>query len=224
LKNQHKTALVLGATGLVGSELVKILLEKNYEKVILLVRKRIPLEHEMIEQHVIDFEQLSEYKELFQATNIFCCLGTTIKKAKTKMAFRKVDFTYPLEAARLSKEMGAERYLIVTAMGANAKSHFFYSQVKGEVEEALRDLDLPSLHIFRPSLLLGKREEFRFGEKVAEKASNVLNTLLVGPLRPYRGIHAKKVAAAMAVMAESSKTGSHVYLSNEIDRVVGFPT
>ncbi|MEW9050649.1 MAG: NAD-dependent epimerase/dehydratase family protein [Neobacillus sp.] len=218
METQHKTALVLGATGLVGSELVKILLEKqNYEKIILLVRKRIPIEHDMIEQHVIDFEQLSEYKELFKASNIFCCLGTTIKKAKTKMAFRKVDFTYPLEAASFSKEMGAEKYLIVTAMGANAKSYFFYNQVKGEVEEALRDLDLPSLHIFRPSLLLGKREEFRFGEKVAETASSVLNTLLVGPLRPYRGIHAKKVAEAMAVVAESSKTGNHVYLSNEID-------
>ncbi|OLS35585.1 NAD(P)H-binding protein [Bacillus sp. MRMR6] len=223
MKNHHKTALVLGATGLVGSELVKLLIEQhNYEKILLLIRNKISLEHDSVEQYVVDFERLSQYKELFKASHIFCCLGTTIKKAKTKMAFRKVDYLYPVEAAGFSKEMGAEKYLIVTAMGANSKSRFFYNQVKGEVEEALIHLDLSSLHIFRPSLLLGNREEFRFAEKAAEKASGVLNPLLVGPLRPYRGIHAKKVAAAMAVVAESTKTGNHVYLSNEIDRMVGF--
>jgi len=136
--------------------------------------------------------------------------------------FRKVDYEYPEEAAKLAKENGAEKFLIVSSMGADPKSLFFYSRVKGDVEEALISLNLPSLHIFRPSLLLGERSEFRLGEKIAEKASGVMNKLMVGPLRPYRGIQARKVAAAMAFVAQSNKKGNNIYLSHEMDSMVGF--
>ncbi len=214
---------MLGATGLVGKELVQILSENGYyQKVHLLVRRPIEVESEICEVHIVDFNELHKYHELFQVTDVFCCLGTTIKVAKTKEAFRKVDYEYPIEAAKLAKENGAEKYLIVSSMGADTKSLFFYSRVKGEVEETLSNLNIPSLHIFRPSLLLGKRDEFRLGENLAERASRVLNKIMIGPLRPYRGIQARKVAAAMVFVAQSNKKGKHIYLSHEIDSIVGF--
>ena len=218
-----KTALVLGATGLIGKELVHILSENgHYQKVYLLVRRPIEVESKVCEVHIVDFDKLHQYNELFQVTDVYCCLGTTIKVAKTKEAFRKVDYEYPIEAAKIAKENGAKKYLIVSSMGADTKSLFFYNRVKGEVEETLINLNIPSLHIFRPSLLLGKREEFRLGEKFAEKASGVMNKIMIGPLRPYRGIQARKVAAAMAVVAQSDIKGKHIYLSHEIDSMVGF--
>lgn len=218
---KKKTTLVLGATGLVGNELVKILVEKNfYEEIHLLVRKSIQPIDPVCKVHVVDFDSLETIsRELFHVTDVFCCLGTTIKKAKTKEAFRKVDYQYPLEAAKLASASGVEKYLIITAMGANSKSKFFYNQVKGDIETALKELNMPALHIFRPSLLLGDRGEHRFGEDVAAKFSGVLNTLMVGPLRQYRAIEAKMVAAAMAVAAQSTKSGINIYPSHEIQRL-----
>ncbi|EKN69756.1 NAD-dependent epimerase/dehydratase [Neobacillus bataviensis LMG 21833] len=217
----NKTALVLGASGLVGNELVKTLIQRNqYNKIHLLIRRPIEnFESPVCEQFIADFDKLEAYSELFQVTDVFCCLGTTIKKAKSKEVFRKVDFEYPLEAAKLALKGGAEKFLIVSAMGADSKSRFFYNQVKGDVEKSLKTLNLRSLHIFRPSLLLGKRKEFRFGEKLAAKASGLLNKVMVGPLRPYKAIEAKKVALAMAITAESGKNVMNTYPSHEIERI-----
>lgn len=220
MSHRKKSALVLGATGLVGKELVKILWEQNqYEKIRVLTRRPVKMKGQVCEPHIIDFEELQIHSDLFGVTDVFCCLGTTIKKAKTKEAFRKVDYEYPVMAAKLAKDQGAEKFLIITAMGANSNSTFFYNRVKGDVEDSLRNLNLPALHIFRPSLLLGNREEFRFGEKLAEKASGFLNALMLGPLRPYRGIHTSKVAAAMAAVADSNKNGTNIYLSHEIEQI-----
>ncbi|MGG3560842.1 oxidoreductase [Neobacillus rhizosphaerae] len=220
MNNQGKTALILGASGLVGKELTKILIQKNtYEKIFLLVRRPIEMIDSVCEPHVVDFDHLHNYEELFHATDVFCCLGTTIKKAKTKEAFRKVDYDYPVDAAKLAYKGGAENFLIVTAMGANPKSLFFYNQVKGDVEETLKKMNLPSLHIFRPSLLLGDRGEFRLGEKIAAKASGLINVLMVGPLRTYKAIEAKNVAAAMAEVALLNNKGIHIYPSQEIEQL-----
>jgi uncharacterized protein YbjT (DUF2867 family) len=223
MSSNKKSALVIGATGLIGKELVKILIDSNqYEKIKLVVRRPIDIESKICEEHIVDFNQLHTYPELFKVSDVYCCLGTTIKVAKTKEAFRRVDYEYPVVAAKLAKENGVQKFLIVSSMGADPKSLFFYSRVKGDVEATLTSLNLPSLHIFRPSLLLGERSEFRFGEKIAEKASGVMNKLMVGPLRPYRGIQAKKVAAAMAIVAQSSKKGNNIYLSHEMDSMVGY--
>ncbi|PLS08562.1 NAD(P)H-binding protein [Neobacillus cucumis] len=212
-------ALILGASGLVGKELVKILVQqKRYEKIILLVRRPIEIKESVLELHTVDFNHLGNYSELFNnVTDVYCCLGTTIKKAKTREAFRKVDYVYPLEAAKVAKSRGVENFLIITAMGANPKSSFFYNRVKGEIEESLTMVFLPAINIFRPSLLLGEREEFRFGERLAANVSGFLNKLMVGPLRPYRAIEAKKVAAAMAAVASTPKKGVHIYSSQEIE-------
>jgi uncharacterized protein YbjT (DUF2867 family) len=220
VNNRVKTALVLGGSGLVGKALVETLIQQNtYKKIVLLVRRPIEIINPVCEPHVVDFDHLENEAELFQVTDVFCCLGTTIKKAKTKEAFRRVDYDYPVKAAKLSYNAGVENFLIVTAMGANPKSLFFYNKVKGDVEETLKKLELPSLYIFRPSLLLGNREEFRLGEKIAAKASNILNLFMVGPLKTYKAIEAKKVAAAMAEVASSENKGVHIYRSDEIQQL-----
>jgi uncharacterized protein YbjT (DUF2867 family) len=213
-----KKALIAGATGLIGKELLALLLEDpQYEQVIALVRKALPIQHKKLVQQVTDFDHLEEVSEHFRdVADVFCTLGTTIKKAKTKEAFRKVDYEYPVRLAQLAMQNGAQQFLIVTAMGANRDSGIFYNQVKGQVEEKLRGIGLPALHIFRPSLLLGERAESRLGEQIGSVLAGVLTPLMVGGLRKYRPIHVKTVAQAMVHTARSQAKGLHVYSSEEI--------
>jgi uncharacterized protein YbjT (DUF2867 family) len=216
----EKTALVLGANGLIGKELVQVLLRRRqYQTIRLLVRRQLGVNKPGCEEHVVDFDRLHHYPSLFQVNDVFCCLGTTIKKAKSREAFRKVDLHYPLEAARLAKQAGVRQFLIVTAMGANPQSPIFYNRVKGEVEEALQAIGFPSLQLFRPSLLLGERSEFRLGERAMATISPVLHPLLVGPLRPYRAIKANTVARAMAIMAQTNPGGVAIYPSDKIEQI-----
>ena len=214
------TAIVAGATGLVGRELVRLLLsDLDYDKVIALVRRPIELNHEKLIQRMTDWEEgpLEQViKDDLNGSHVFCALGTTIRKAKTKEQFRKVDFDYPVWLGRLAKKYGASSFLIVSAMGASKDSLFFYSQVKGEVEESLKDLDLPSLHIFRPSLLLGQRDEFRFGEKMAEILGGLFSFLMIGGLRQYKPITGTAVAQGMIQAAKKGSKGTRIYRSDQI--------
>ncbi|WP_369426627.1 oxidoreductase [Paenibacillus ehimensis] len=179
-----KQAIVAGSTGLVGRELVSLLLDHPaYDRVITLVRTSSGIRHPKLEQRVISFDRLADESAVgFEGADVFCALGTTIKKAKTREQFRKVDYGYPMELGRLASASGAAQFLIVTAIGADKQSVFFYSRVKGETEDGLRALGLPSLHIFRPSLLLGEREEVRFGERMAALLSRVAGFAMRGPL------------------------------------------
>ncbi|ARU63482.1 oxidoreductase [Tumebacillus avium] len=214
MNNTKKSAFLVGASGLVGGEvLTQLLSNDTYSKVTIFVRKPLPHSHAKLEQVVVDFDNLPAYSEHFLVNDLFCCLGTTIKIAKTKEAFRKVDYTYPLELARLAKEHGVEKFLIITAMSANAKSSVFYNQVKGQVETDIRALDLPSLHIFRPSLLLGERKEFRLGEQMGTVVSKALTPLIPAKYKP---IHGRTVAAAMIKVAQDGQSGTHVYESDRI--------
>lgn len=215
---QSKQALVAGATGLIGRELVQLLLDSPaYEKVTVLVRRPLSLGHPKLEQVVVDFDRLRDFQAAFAGVqDVFCCLGTTIKKAKSKEAFEKVDYAYPVELAKLAKEHGADKYLIVTAMGSDAQSSLFYNKVKGRVEQTLEKMSLPALLIFRPSLLLGDRDEFRFGEHTAALITQALPFLFAGPLRKYKPIQGRTVAAAMREAAQQSVSGMRVLASNEI--------
>ncbi|MFE4352797.1 oxidoreductase [Peribacillus butanolivorans] len=215
-----KTALILGATGVVGTHLVKELSKSNnYKEIYLLTRREIESKEPNCEVHVVEFDNLVRYADLFNVTDVFICLGTTIKKAKSKEAFRKVDFEFVIEAAKMAKASNVEKFLVITAMGANSKSKFFYSRVKGDVEGTLQQLELNSVHIFRPSLLLGERKEFRAGEKISGMIGSFAKFLFVGPLRPYRAIEANKVAAAMYVAAQKPTQGYHFYNSDEIEKL-----
>ncbi|GAB2577474.1 oxidoreductase [Spirosoma areae] len=208
----QKTALVLGATGLIGDLLTHRLLDSPaYEKVKVLVRKSLTWQHPRLQEILFDFNHPNGL--VTQADDIFCCLGTTIKKAGSKEAFVKVDYQYPIDIARLSLASGAQQFAIVTAMGANADSSIFYNRVKGEVERDLTALDFPALLIFRPSLLFGNRSETRLGERIAAGAMRLL-----GPLIPakYKGINAAKVANALLQTTQQGLTGKHVFESDAL--------
>ncbi len=217
-----KSALLLGASGLVGGHCLQLLLEDEaYAKVAVWVRKPLALRHPQLEQLVVDFARLESYAELAKANDVFCCLGTTIKKAGSQEAFRQVDFTYPLEIAKIAAANGAEQFLLVSSLGANPKSAIFYSRVKGEVEAAITPLPFRAIHIFRPSLLLGERQEMRLGEKIGEKVAGAFSFLLSGPLRKYRPIHARVVAAAMIAVAKQNLAGVNIFESERIQEVGG---
>lgn len=213
-----KAALLVGASGLVGSELLNCLLNgPEYSKVVVLVRKSLGIKHPKLDERVIEFKHLDLYKDCFRVEDVFCCLGTTIKKAGSQDAFKKVDVDYPLEMGRLSKEMQCEKFIIISSMGANPDSTVFYSRMKGLLEQKLKEMEIKSLHIFRPSLLVGNRKEYRLGEKVATFLGKGLSFIFIGALKKYKPISANTVAKGMYQAAQSKVEGIHTYLSHEID-------
>ncbi|SFF04714.1 Uncharacterized conserved protein YbjT, contains NAD(P)-binding and DUF2867 domains [Paenibacillus algorifonticola] len=213
----NRRAVVAGATGLIGKELVQLLLnDPAYTSITSLVRRRTDIVHPKLMEQVIDFDQLQQVDVQLDGADVFCTLGTTIKKAGSQEAFRKVDYQYPLSLGQLASRQGAKQLLLVSAIGANPSSRAFYTRVKGEVEEALRSLELPALHIFRPSLLLGKREEFRFGERIAASLSGLLSPLFSGALRKYAPVQASSVAKAMIFAAKSNQAGNHIHENEQL--------
>jgi uncharacterized protein YbjT (DUF2867 family) len=217
LKNVPKTALIAGATGLVGGLLLELLLmSENYERVIALVRRRLMVAHPKLVEIRVDFENLESASGYDNVSDIFCCLGTTIKKAGSQEAFEKVDLGYPLRLARKAVDNGGEQFCIVTALGADPESRVFYNRVKGKVEEAIRTLPFKSIHILRPSIILGQRQEFRFIERAGIGAMRMCSPLMVGKFRKYRPIEAHHVAQAMVAAVQSGAAGHHVYESDVI--------
>lgn len=217
-----KTALLAGATGLIGSQLLLRLLEDtSYGKVIALSRKPMSIHHPKLEVRIVTLATLSEIAATLKADDWFCTLGTTIKQAGSQEAFRRVDYEYPMALGQQAVASGAQQYLIVTAIGASAASSIFYSMVKGEVERDLGLLPIPVIQLFRPSQLLGERKELRPGERWAGVLMKVINPLLRGPLRKYRAIRAEVVAAAMIKAANTQQhtSGIHVYEGDQIVRL-----
>jgi len=199
-----KTALVLGATGLVGKTLVEQLCQDHrYQTVTCLVRKPLSLDFfcasaDKVQPIVVDFDNLQDYQGYFGCPHIYVCLGTTIKKAGSKGAFRKVDFEYVHVAAQLARAQRAVSFVWISSVGANAKSHNFYLRVKGELENAIIGMSgLDNACAVRPSLLLGERMEMRPAEKLASVISPFLSPLLVGGLMKYKPVQAADVAAQM---------------------------
>ncbi len=211
-----KTALLLGATGLTGNLLLDLLLNNNdYQKVVVYTRRIIEKSHPKLEQRVIDFNLLDT---TVQADDVFCCLGTTIKQAGSKPAFEKVDFEYSLKIARLQKEAGSKQFLLISAMGADAKSMIFYSRVKGKLENELQQLGYDSLYIFRPSFITGDRKEKRTGEYIGLVFMSIINPLLIGPLKKYKAVSALAIAKAMMHFASLKEGGNQIILSDEIKK------
>jgi uncharacterized protein YbjT (DUF2867 family) len=212
----QKTALVFGATGLIGSHLIKQLSnDERYGKIIAFSRSALTPLPEKVDNQLIDFEKLGETASLITGDEIFCCLGTTIEKAKTREAFRKVDLDYPLQIANIGKRNGVSHYLVISSIGANPKTGNFYLQTKGLMEEGLRKAGLPRISILRPSMLLGKRNEFRWGEEIGKGFIWLTGFLLAGNLKKYRGIHASVVARAMIRIANGDY-GKEIYESDKI--------
>lgn len=215
----HKTrnALIAGASGLVGSHCLRLLLDSDrYSQVISIGRREVPLIHPKLDQQIVDFDNLKKFRSDLAADDVFCCLGTTIKKAGSKENFYKVDHTYVVELAKAAVAKNASQFLVVSAMGADAGSMFFYNKVKGEMEHDVQQLNYKAVHFFRPSLLLGERDEERTGEAFASKIMKPLSGLMVGPLRKYKPIEAEDVAKAMLYAAAANVPGVHIYPSDKI--------
>ncbi len=213
----EKSALIIGASGLVGGHCLEMLLQQEiYGKVIALVRHPLERVHPKLIQHVIDFEKLEQYQEQIKGDDIYCCIGTTIQKSPNQKEYFKIDYHYPYEIGKIALANGAEQYSLISAISANSKAIFFYSRVKGQLEEAICQLNFKSVYILRPSYLIGKRKEFRSIEKLGAFVLKVLSPLLQGPLKKYRAIEAKMVAKAMVQLSMQHTPGIHIYSGDEI--------
>ena len=204
-----RTALLAGATGLVGSHILqRLLADSAWTQVVTIGRRLIPQRHDKLEQRIVDFDSLTD---LPHVDDVFCCLGTTIKKAGSQEAFRRVDHDYGVALAQAGLRAGATQFLLISAIGADPESRVFYSRVKGETEADVRKLPYTATQIFRPSLLLGERAEFRLGERIAMMTAPLLSWLLFGRLRRYRPIHAEVVARATTRIALEAPRGPNVF-------------
>ncbi|OAB36814.1 nucleoside-diphosphate sugar epimerase [Paenibacillus macquariensis subsp. defensor] len=215
-------AIVLGATGLVGGFVVNELLNRaEYDVVKVLVRRPLGIQHPKLKEILVDWDTLDQHQELFEdVLDVFCCLGTTIKKAGSQEQFRKVDFEYPLVAAQLAHAAGVRQFLMVSAMGADPMSKMFYNRIKGDVEDAVSKVGLPAVHLFRPSLILGERDNKRMAEAISAKLMTSLDFLFRGKAAKYRAIPAEVVASAMVSIALMGPTGVHIY-PNDVIYAVG---
>ena len=217
---QKKTALIAGATGLIGKSCLQYLLEADYyTNVIVLTRKPTGVIHNKLKEIILDFDQINNYKEQLVADHIFCCLGTTMKKAGTKENFRKIDLQYPIELAKITCNNGAVQYNLVSALGADKNASVFYNKVKGETEELIKNISFTTINIYRPSILLGDRKENRPGEKTGIKVMSALSFLFKGPLAKYKPIQADVVARAMVVNAIHDAEGVNIYESDKIKQI-----
>ena len=212
---ENKVAIIAGASGLIGGHLVQLLLNSDYESIISVSRRKLDLEHPKLVQKIVNFDQLHTLENELAADHIFCCLGSTIRKAGSKEKFILYDYTYPVELATITRTNGASQFHIVSSLGAKKKSVFFYNRVKGDVEEAISKMDFRSIHIYQPSLLLGNREEFRVGEKMGEYISYLFYPLY-GLIKNYKPVKASKVANIMFTMAQLDHPGLHFHDSKEI--------
>ncbi|UOQ97257.1 NAD(P)H-binding protein [Hymenobacter sp. 5317J-9] len=213
----QKTALLAGATGLIGSQLLPLLLASDrYAKVIVVGRKAVPTIHPKLVQVTTELDQLEDVRLKLIADDVFCCLGTTMAQAGSKEVFYKVDFLYVVKLAAVATANFASQFMVVSSMGADAESRIYYSRVKGEMEAAVRQTPFRAIHIFRPSLLLGERARPRLGERLGAAVLALLRPLLRGPLLKYRPVTGTTVAAAMLRAAEEDGGGVRVHESNEL--------
>ncbi|PWJ42589.1 NAD-dependent epimerase/dehydratase family protein [Sediminitomix flava] len=197
MEELKKTALVIGATGLVGKNLVQLLLhDAAYDKVIVFARRSTNIGHSKLQEHIVDFDHIESWKELLKGDVLFSAMGTTIKKAGSKDVQYKIDYTYQYDVAKAASEQGVNQYVLVSSSGANAKSPIFYARMKGELDEAVIKLNFEKVAIIRPSVLVGEREERRFGEMIGIKLGKVLSAILP-PIAKYKPIRGETVAQAM---------------------------
>lgn len=215
-----KTALIIGSTGLIGSQLLELLLKSpEYGKVITFVKRDSGIYHPKLQQHIIDFDSPESYKELVVGDDFYCTIGTTIKKAGSKDAFKKVDFEYPKQFATVALQNGVQQFLIVSSIGANAKSGNFYLKTKGEIQNFLEDCHFKSVSVLQPSLLLGNRKEFRLGEKIGGFFMRTFSFVFLGNLKKYKPIQSEAVAKAMLTLALKNNLGFKIYESDVIQKI-----
>jgi len=212
-----KTAIILGATGLMGSIILDKLLEDNrYSIIKLFSRKSIKNNNPKILEYIGNLFDLEKFKRDFTADEVFCCIGTTTKNTPDKTIYRKIDYGIPLSVAKLCVENGIDTFLVMSSLGADPKSSIFYNRTKGDMEQAVLEENIEKTYILRPSFILGKRKENRIGESIGKTMFNAFQFLLVGKLKKYRAIEADSIARAMIYLA-NTKTDVHIIESDKIN-------
>jgi uncharacterized protein YbjT (DUF2867 family) len=211
-----KTAVVAGATGLVGKELLRQLATTdNYSRVIGLTRRPVTSDHRKVTYILTNFENLESSLSGYAPDDVFCCLGTTMAKAGSKEKFFRIDYSYPVALAHATLALGAKQYLLVSALGAEKNSSIYYNRVKGQVEDSVKAMGFRSIHILRPSLLLGPREEKRPGEQAAKLLYSIFGFMIP---EKYKAIEARTVARAMLEYASLERAGVFVHESKEMQK------
>lgn len=206
-----KTALIVGGTGLVGAHCLHLLLrQEEYGQVVALLRRPVQLDSPRLVQKLVDFDNL-ESEAFTGATDVFCALGTTIAKAGSEEAFQRIDYGYSIAIAKLAAAAGAKQFILLSSVGADPRAASFYLRVKGRLEQEINATPFASVHVLRPSLLLGERGDLRKGEAIGIAAAQTLRFTMKGGLRRYRPIEATTVAAAMVGAALQQSRGRHVH-------------
>ena len=206
-----KTATIIGVTGMIGGYLYELLKQDKYfDTIRLIVRRPMRKEDDRTEIKLVDFNDAESLLIAISGSDtVFCTVGTTQGKVKgDKEAYRKVDYDIPVKAARFCKMTECETFVLVSSVGANSKAKTFYLKLKGEIEDAVKEVGLKSVHIMRPSMLMGDRKEFRLGEKIGRSVMTAFSLLIPSK---YKLIHARKIAQAMLAAAKENKEGFFVY-------------
>ena len=213
-----KTAIILGATGLTGSHLLKMLLkDSDYDRIKVFTRHKLKFSYPKIEEHVIDLLKLSDHATEFTANVVFCCIGTTKAKTPDKELYRAIDYGIPVEAAKLCKQNSIKQFIVISALGANPKSKVLYNQLKGEMERDVLAQQIEHTHFLQPSLIVGNRKEKRMGEDISKRIMKLFDFLI--PAR-YKMIEAKTIAQAMVQLARKPSK-EHVIPSEKIRELRG---
>ena len=214
-----KTAILFGSTGLIGSYvLTELLKDSRYSRIILFLRKPLPQTAPRVTEVIMELSEHDDFEKYLFGNEVFICLGTTIRKAGTREAFRQVDFALPVKISLAARINEVSKVLVVSSIGANHKSGNFYLRTKGEMESALQSMGLSFLHIFRPSMLLGPRKESRTGETIGKFVMNTLGFMFIGPFKKYQAIHAHTVAKAMIRVANENHE-KLIFESDEIAKL-----
>ena len=207
-----RIALVAGATGLVGQFLVqRLLVSGAYDRIKLLTRREIAMDDARVENILSDYSNLDDLGKKLQADDVFCCLGTTLKKAGSRAAFEKVDYQMVVDLARASHAAGAKQFMVVSAAGTTEHSPSFYSRVKAHMERDVAAVGFDAVHIVRPALLIGAREERRPAEHISQMLMPLFNPLLVGSMKKYRSVRGEDVADALLQLARRETRGVHIH-------------
>jgi uncharacterized protein YbjT (DUF2867 family) len=215
----RKTAIILGATGLTGRFLLdELIADDHYKTIKLFSRKSTEIQSEKIEEFLIDVLTLEKHQSDFTADEVYCCVGTTAAKTKERARYKAIDFGIPVMAAKLAKENGIDTFLVLSSMGANANSNLFYNRTKGEMEKEVLLQQIKHTFILRPSLLGGKRDESRFGEKIGKILMQIMEPLFVGSLKKYKIIHPSTIAKCMKILA-MEKPNTSIFSSDEIEKI-----
>jgi len=216
---QYK-AVIAGAGGLIGSLLLRQLLDRSdFSEVLILVRKKLNIRYEKLRELVLDFDRLDDYQNEINGHALFCCLGTTRSKTPDLKIYRKIDHDYPVQLAKIGAKNSMKQFHLVSSLGADASSLSFYPKIKGETEDDLKKVPFQSIYIYRPSLLTGNRKEKRFAEQLATRVMSLIDPILSGKLAKYKSIPAEIVAKAMVNQSLKNNTGIFTYPSDQIKKL-----